>query len=124
MTHRHDVDHDERSELTEQDLAIAWLVGRYIERREHDETRACTTCSPRPPNSAGTPSTSCAPCSRSTRPCALMATRQNASRPTVLTRVSTYDPSKEGSLMRQPNNIRHAGSLDSVNASKTIPTVV
>ena len=28
----------ERAELTEQDLAIAALVGRYIERREHDET--------------------------------------------------------------------------------------
>jgi hypothetical protein len=28
----------ERAELTEQDLAIAALVGRYIERREHHET--------------------------------------------------------------------------------------
>jgi hypothetical protein len=28
----------ERAELTEQDLAVAALVGRYIERREHDET--------------------------------------------------------------------------------------
>ncbi len=27
----------ERVELTEQDLAIAALVGRYIERREHHE---------------------------------------------------------------------------------------
>ncbi|MFP5379957.1 MAG: hypothetical protein ACLGHP_09460 [Vicinamibacteria bacterium] len=32
-----DRDHPERVELTEQDLAIAALVGRYIERREHDE---------------------------------------------------------------------------------------
>lgn len=28
----------EAGELTEQDLAIAALVGRYIERREHDQT--------------------------------------------------------------------------------------
>jgi hypothetical protein len=28
----------QRAELTEQDLAIAALVGRYIERREHHET--------------------------------------------------------------------------------------
>ena len=28
----------ERGRLTDQDLAIAALVGRYIERREHDET--------------------------------------------------------------------------------------
>jgi hypothetical protein len=28
----------ERAELTEQDLAIAALVGRHIERREHHET--------------------------------------------------------------------------------------
>ena len=33
-----DRDHPERVELTEQDLAIAALVGRYIERREHHET--------------------------------------------------------------------------------------
>ena len=30
--------HPERVELTEQDLAIAAVVGRYIERREHDQT--------------------------------------------------------------------------------------
>jgi hypothetical protein len=34
--HHHDP--DEHGELTEQDLAIAALVGRYIERREHQET--------------------------------------------------------------------------------------
>jgi hypothetical protein len=28
----------ERAQLTEQDLAIAALVGRYIERREHQQT--------------------------------------------------------------------------------------
>lgn len=28
----------ERPELTAQDLAVAALAGRYIERREHDET--------------------------------------------------------------------------------------
>ena len=33
-----DRDHPERAELTEQDLAIAALVGRYVERREHQET--------------------------------------------------------------------------------------
>jgi hypothetical protein len=27
----------ERAELTEQDLAVATLVGRYVERRERDE---------------------------------------------------------------------------------------
>jgi hypothetical protein len=32
-----DRDHPERVELTEQDLAIAALVGRYIERRDHHE---------------------------------------------------------------------------------------
>jgi hypothetical protein len=34
MSERHDPDPAERHELTEQDLAIATLVGRYIERRE------------------------------------------------------------------------------------------
>ena len=34
MSERHDPDAAERDELTEQDLAIATLVGRYIERRE------------------------------------------------------------------------------------------
>ncbi len=33
-----DRDHPERVGLTEQDLAIAALVGRYIERREHHQT--------------------------------------------------------------------------------------
>ncbi len=32
-----DRDHPEPVELTKQDLAIAALVGRYIERREHHE---------------------------------------------------------------------------------------
>ena len=35
MSERHDPDPAERVELSEQDLAIATLVGRYIERREH-----------------------------------------------------------------------------------------
>ena len=34
MIERHHPDPAERAELTEQDLAIATLVGRYIERRE------------------------------------------------------------------------------------------
>jgi hypothetical protein len=34
MTEPHYTDRPERYELTEQDLAIATLVGRYIERRE------------------------------------------------------------------------------------------
>jgi hypothetical protein len=34
MSERHDPDPAEREELSEQDLAIATLVGRYIERRE------------------------------------------------------------------------------------------
>ena len=38
MIDRHHRDCAERAELTEQDLAIAALVGRYIERREHHET--------------------------------------------------------------------------------------
>ena len=38
MTDRDRRDPVERDELTEQDLAVATLVGRYIERREHDET--------------------------------------------------------------------------------------
>jgi hypothetical protein len=33
-----DRDQPDRGRLTEQDLAIAALVGRYIERREHHET--------------------------------------------------------------------------------------
>jgi hypothetical protein len=36
MTDRHDAHPTERERLTEQDLAIATLVGRYVERREHD----------------------------------------------------------------------------------------
>jgi hypothetical protein len=38
MNERHDPDPIERAELTEQDLATAALVGRYIERREHYES--------------------------------------------------------------------------------------
>ena len=34
MNGRHHLDLAERDELTEQDLAIATLVGRYVERRE------------------------------------------------------------------------------------------
>jgi hypothetical protein len=34
MIDRHPLDPADRAELTEQDLAIAALVGRYIERRE------------------------------------------------------------------------------------------
>ena len=34
MIDRHHPDPADRAELTEQDLAIATLVGRYIERRE------------------------------------------------------------------------------------------
>ena len=38
MTDRHHPDPTEREQLTEQDLAIATLVGRYVERRERDQT--------------------------------------------------------------------------------------
>jgi hypothetical protein len=38
MIDRHHSDPVEAAELTEQDLAIAALVGRYIERREHHDT--------------------------------------------------------------------------------------
>jgi len=38
MIDRHHDNSAERAELTEQDLAIAALVGRYIERREQHET--------------------------------------------------------------------------------------
>ena len=34
MIDRHHPDPTERAELTEQDLAVATLVGRYVERRE------------------------------------------------------------------------------------------
>ena len=34
MIERHHPDPAERDELTEQDLAIATLIGRYVERRE------------------------------------------------------------------------------------------
>ena len=34
MIERHHPDRTKRDELTEQDLAIATLVGRYVERRE------------------------------------------------------------------------------------------
>jgi hypothetical protein len=37
MTDRHYPDPAELEQLTEQDLAIATLVGRYVERREHNE---------------------------------------------------------------------------------------
>jgi hypothetical protein len=39
MIDRHHPDPVERAELTEQDLAIATLVGRYIERREAGQPR-------------------------------------------------------------------------------------
>ena len=38
MIHREHPDPVERAELMEPDLAIAALVGRYVERREHHET--------------------------------------------------------------------------------------
>ena len=38
MSEGHEPDPAERAKLTEQDLAIATLLGRYIERRERDET--------------------------------------------------------------------------------------
>ncbi len=38
MTDRHHPDPTGREQLTEQDLAIATLVGRYVERREYDQT--------------------------------------------------------------------------------------
>jgi hypothetical protein len=38
MIDRHHIDPAERAELTQQDLAIATLIGRYVERRECDET--------------------------------------------------------------------------------------
>ena len=38
MTDRHPHDRADAAELSEQDLAVAALVGRYIERREHHET--------------------------------------------------------------------------------------
>ena len=41
MIDRHHPDPADRAELTEQDLAIATLVGRYIERREARE-QPCT----------------------------------------------------------------------------------
>src|SRR5918994_1030103 len=67
-------DSAEPAELTERDLAIAALVGRYIERREHTRRRASTTCSPRPPSSATPRATSCAPCWPAMRRCAPTAT--------------------------------------------------
>ncbi|MGH2968055.1 MAG: hypothetical protein ACRDK0_03150 [Solirubrobacteraceae bacterium] len=39
MTERHHPDPGERAALTEQDLAIATLVGRYLERREQCASR-------------------------------------------------------------------------------------
>jgi hypothetical protein len=38
MIDRHHHESAGRAELSEQDLAVAALVGRYIERREHHET--------------------------------------------------------------------------------------
>jgi hypothetical protein len=38
MPEPHDAGRAERAQLTEQDLAIAALVGRYIERRENNES--------------------------------------------------------------------------------------
>jgi hypothetical protein len=38
MTDPHELGRAERAQLSEQDLAVAALVGRYIERREHHES--------------------------------------------------------------------------------------
>jgi hypothetical protein len=38
MTDPHDPRRVERAQLSEQDLAVAALVGRYIERRQHNES--------------------------------------------------------------------------------------
>ena len=38
MIDRHHADPAERAELTEKNLAIATLVGRYVERCEHDQS--------------------------------------------------------------------------------------
>jgi hypothetical protein len=40
MTEHHSPDAGERRQLTEQDLAIATLVGRYVERRDKAFRRA------------------------------------------------------------------------------------
>jgi hypothetical protein len=70
MTDRHHPTPAEHAELTDHDLAIATLVGRYIERREHHETPCAHELLRSPPNSATRPPTRCAPSLRATRRCA------------------------------------------------------
>src|SRR3954462_10003325 len=69
MIDRHHRDPVEAAELTEQDLAIAALVGRYIERLEHHDTPCVHDLVAEPRSSATPPSRSCAPCSPATRQC-------------------------------------------------------
>jgi hypothetical protein len=38
MTDRDHLDSFERAELTEQELALVALIGRYVERRDHHQT--------------------------------------------------------------------------------------
>ena len=70
MTGSRDRDSDARESLTEQEIAVAELVGRYVERRERGEAPCADDLSPWPPSSAPTRSSSCGPCWRSTRRCA------------------------------------------------------
>jgi hypothetical protein len=117
--------HAERGGLTEQELAIAGLVGRYIERRERDETPRVRDLLASPPSSATPPSTRCAPCSPAMRRCAPTARTQQISDPTP----SDVDP--ERLLVHTPRKTcpmpepapERPGSLGSVSASETSPTV-
>jgi hypothetical protein len=67
MTDRYRPDPVERLELTRQDLAIATLAGRYVERRERDQTPCVHDLLAIAGKFGAPPSTSCAPCSPSTR---------------------------------------------------------
>ena len=71
MTDRDDPDPVEREQLTEQDLAIATLVGRYVERRERGEAPcAHDLLAVAAEFGDDRRRRSCAPCSPSTRRCA------------------------------------------------------
>ena len=81
MIDRQPPDPPERTELTEQDLAVATLVGPlHRAPRSAAGRRARTTCSPSPPSSATPPSTPCAPSLPATRRCAPPTTSRRYAR--------------------------------------------
>jgi hypothetical protein len=127
MIDRDHPDPADRGRLTEQDLAIAALVGRYIERREHDETPRVHDLLAVAAEFGDTDRRRAAHLARLLRGHARL--RRGRSRPWTrpqVTSISGATPRstspETSSPMPEPAPER-PGSLDSVSASEMSPTV-